>query len=1248
MSSTQHKIEAILSARDEGMTRALSRIETVLSELNTTVKKIGDIMIKAQDKASPKIEKVQEAAEGLSKTDIETKIEAVDKATPKVEKVKNAANAVAANPPKIPIEAVDKATSKIEKIKATASGIAKKPFEIIATIRDKATSKLDSIKTKAVAIAKNPHILVVQAKDAAGNILDGIKNKLKGLQKEADDTSRSMSAIKFGALMEVGKKGIGLITSQFSGFVGEMNSSSKAWKTFEGNMKAFGASSGEIERVRGTLSKFATESIYSASDMASTYSQLSAVGIKNCDKLVTGFGGLAAAAESPQQAMKTLSQQATQMAAKPTVAWADFKLMLEQTPAGIAAVAKQMGMTTSELISNVSEGTVATQDFFDAISAVGNNDAFGKMATQYKGVDEAMQGLMETLQVKLAPAFDKLSQVGINAISKLADAIDSFSLDRFSTVLNNVKKMWDNFKNGFLNTGAIEAVKTAFNGLGDMIGRVATSLSGDAANGAKTFGEVIGTVAKLIANAVTAIADFDAKTGGIAGKLAAGAGAVMLFGGSFNKLKSLASGALGGVFSLLKKALPNPFKKLPAGAKPPLNQTKSKVAQCVDSIGNMFKGIGTGISTAFKGVGKGISTAFRGISSAISSLNPVGVLAFAGVVATLTAAFLALAACKDIVLPFLQELADIMTGVLNTAVQIFVEALNQLAPILPIIAESLAKLSPLVTAFGEALSAVIAAIGTAIATIVEALTPVIEIIANMFTSIVQIIANAITQIISVLAPYIPEVTKMVEATSQAAQAICDAFTNLVNQVNPALENLRNIVETVFSGICDVLNEFKGIVDSVFDGVSGIFESFGNMVNDILSGVADIIDSIGNACLKAGEGFNRLGSGVQKIMQYNFVALGTNLGAVATGIGGISIAAAGLGDTGTQIQALGTGLTMIARNVESIVAASQQMPSVVQNFQSLGELSGPLLSASSSLTSFAASAMASGVLLVAASASMAVLGTAVKTCASSMSSLNGPVQAVSSALQGLGGVIGSTISRFSSMASAATSSFAQVGQGAAKGANLVKTALTQMIQAMTQAVGKAKTAGTQIGNGISNGVRSGMAKLPSIASSALSAMFGVLSGAQGRAYSCGVYIGQGLASGLNVSVGAVQAAAARLAAAADEAIRAKARINSPSKVTTEDGRYIGLGLVKGIEGTYRQVQGAIDNIMDLTAMAADPLAFAFAGGQFTQASDYSYGINVAVDVPLYVNGREFAKATSEDYEDVTEKRSKFLKKMKGER
>ena len=47
--------------------------------------------------------------------------------------------------------------------------------------------------------------------------------------------------------------------------------------------------------------------------------------------------------------MKTLSQQATQMAAKPKVAWQDFKLMMEQTPAGMAAIAKEMGMSLDEL-----------------------------------------------------------------------------------------------------------------------------------------------------------------------------------------------------------------------------------------------------------------------------------------------------------------------------------------------------------------------------------------------------------------------------------------------------------------------------------------------------------------------------------------------------------------------------------------------------------------------------------------------------------------------------------------------------------------------------------------------------------------------------------------------------------------------------------------------------------------------------------------------------------------------------------
>ena len=87
--------------------------------------------------------------------------------------------------------------------------------------------------------------------------------------------------------------------------------------------------------------------------MSQTFAQLDAVGTKGTASLVRGFGNMAAMAENPKQAMKSISQQATQMAAKPKVAWQDFKIMLEQAPAGVAQVAKKMGMSTKELVAAV-------------------------------------------------------------------------------------------------------------------------------------------------------------------------------------------------------------------------------------------------------------------------------------------------------------------------------------------------------------------------------------------------------------------------------------------------------------------------------------------------------------------------------------------------------------------------------------------------------------------------------------------------------------------------------------------------------------------------------------------------------------------------------------------------------------------------------------------------------------------------------------------------------------------------------
>lgn len=265
-------------------------------------------------------------------------------------------------------------------------------------------------------------------------------------------------------------KVVGAIGDGVRSMVGELDESSKAWQTFEGNMKFLGKTPAQISSIEKSLQSYAQETIYSSSDMASAYAQFASVGVKGVGSLVKGMGGLAAATDDPKQAMKTLMEQGTQMAAKPMVQWADFRLMLEQTPAGMAAVAKAMGMTTKELVQNVQDGKVSTQQFFDGIEKAGNSKAFQKMATSYKTVGEAMDGLQETLANKLQPAWQAMSKIAIGAISGIIDKIGAINFDSvlasigrffspFSALILNIKTQLSNLGNGGSMAGIISIFK---------------------------------------------------------------------------------------------------------------------------------------------------------------------------------------------------------------------------------------------------------------------------------------------------------------------------------------------------------------------------------------------------------------------------------------------------------------------------------------------------------------------------------------------------------------------------------------------------------------------------------------------------------------------------------------------------------------------------------------------------------------------------------------------------------------------
>ncbi|QNQ80779.1 tape measure protein [Lactobacillus sp. PV034] len=359
---------------------------------------------------------------------------------------------------------------------------------------------------------------------------DHLKTKLSSGTSSSNGFFKSMlGANVVGGIVT---NAMGAAGNGIRSMIDELNEASTSWQTFDGNMRQLGKSPAQIASAKKSMQQFAQQTIYSASDMASTYAQLAAVGTKNTTQLVKGFGGLAAASNNPKQAMKTLSEQATQMAAKPKVQWQDFKLMLEQTPAGIAAVAKSMGKSTQQLIKDVQDGKVKTQDLFDAIAKTGNNANFSKMATQFKTVGQAVDGLKETLANSLQPAFDKISQYGIKAVSKLTDSLGNINFsgmaDGLIKVINSyivpavktAKQAIQDLFSGFKESGALSSIKGMFSKIGEAVKSLGDSfgkISGKGKNGlfsqlGKISGGAISGIAKAIGSMATAIGKIDPST----------------------------------------------------------------------------------------------------------------------------------------------------------------------------------------------------------------------------------------------------------------------------------------------------------------------------------------------------------------------------------------------------------------------------------------------------------------------------------------------------------------------------------------------------------------------------------------------------------------------------------------------------------------------------------------------------------------------------------------------------------------
>ena len=975
--------------------------------------------------------------------------------------------------------------------------------------------------------------------------------------KEAGKATESLgskikSGLGFGILTGIGQKAFDVITQGATDMVGELSSSSAAWKTFTGNMEMLGKGRDEIRNTKNELQDFATKTIYSASDMATTYSQLAAVGTKNCTQLVKGFGGLASAAENPQQAMKTLSQQATQMASKPKVEWQDFKLMLEQTPAGVAAVARQMGMSTSQLVRNVQDGKIKTQDFFNAISKVGTNKAFTKLATEYKTVDQAMDGLKETLSVKLAPAFDAASKVGISSINKIIDKMDGIDagkiVDRIGDMATKVKPYWEAVKGaaGDAAQGIMSVVKVA----GELAGEFITDK------------DVMSTFTKAVRFAGTSIKSLGKFVAEHKAEIKKAIPIVVGFIAAWKGYKVISSAAKAvGSFADKIKNIPksNPLPDFPDPAK----------------VNNSGKAIGR--------------TSKKMVASAKA-------FALAGAGVLLLAAGFALLAYSSIQLAKAGPLAiGVMAGMVGALMAVGA-GITFMINSISLTAGKLKALGPALLMVGGAVLLVSAGISL------------------LSYSAIQL-AAAGPLAIGVMVGMVAAIAGLAVGAAAIGPALTAGAVGFI-AFGAAIALVGAGALMASAGLVLVAGALPAVVQY---GASGAVS---------IAALAGAITLFGLGTLAAVPGTLLLGAAL--------LVLGT--GAAVAGAGAV-VLGAGMAVVGAGLVAASGGAALLS-------------PLILAMGASMATASAGALAFSASLVAFSGSAvMASGSsvalggALVVSSAGMVAFGASVTVASAGMVVLSASLVAVRASLSSISSSAKSTSNSLKAMKSSVSFvSTAMKGLG-----SMCKSAVSSMISAFSSAETRVVSAGRNIGNGAVSGLKSGMSKLPSVASSGVGSAANAMRSGHGKAYSAGVYIGQGLAGGMRSTLGEVRSVAAQLASAADAAIRAKAKIHSPSRVSMKLGEYFGQGFANGIAEMSRNVRQASAELFSIPRAESPSLSLSGGyGGTSSLDQQYSYRSSgeYTIVVPVKIDGREVARTTASYTQQEIDRAERFQRKIRG--
>lgn len=390
-----------------------------------------------------------------------------------------------------------------------------------------------------------------------------------------------------------------------------------------------------------------------------------------------------------------------------------------------------------------------------------------------------------------------------------------------------------------------------------------------------------------------------------------------------------------------------------------------------------------------------------------------------------------------------------------------------------------------------------------------------------------------------------------------------------------------------------------------------------------------IAAIGASLIVFGAGAAVAGAGA--------IVLGAGL--VVVGAGAV-VAAAGIALMGAGVLVLGAGVLVLAAGLTACTAPLTMIgTSGMMAATSLSAMAAASVLMAAGSVALIAGLAAAGVGI----AAFAVAGVAASAGFLALSASLGGVKKKMASIADSTSTVSRSFGKMKSSLKAIPGAFKQIESAA----NATQTGYTASLTAMSSA---SSTAGQQMGSKLASSFSASSAMIVATARSMANNAGNAMRSGYSSAAAAGRYIGQGLAIGLRSSYGQVASAAAQLAAAADRAIRAKAKIGSPSRVAIKTFSWIGKGAAIGLEKMQGKVAKASADLFNIPSLYEPDFAFAGGGMSSNMTLDdrYSYEEKREYEfvIPLIADGRQIAKATAVYTEEELNKREKFAKYRKG--